>query len=393
MRIGMLLDKPFPHDPRVANEARSLIDAGHEVFLFCLAPRPAAPRETRDRLEIVRYSIGERFWRKASALILTVPAYRLWFRHRLPGFLRSYGIEALHVHDLPLVGEGLRAARGAGIPCIADLHENYPAAVRLYDWARRFPGRWLVHPQRWDAYERAVLPKVDRIVVVIEEARARLLAQGLPDDRIVVVENTVPVDEFERLPRDAALIRRLREHFSVTYVGKFDRHRGLETAVDAARIARRAMPELLLVLVGTGATEPALVRRVRDHDLRDVVAFEGWQPFDRFASYVEGSALGLIPHLKSPHTDTTIPHKLFHFMLLARAVVATDCAPIARILRRTGAGRIYRSGDPEALAQVWLELRDQSRREDLGAAGREAVLSRYRWDVSARRLIDLYAGL
>ena len=36
MKIGMILDQEFPPDPRVQNEAISLIKAGHEVFLFCL---------------------------------------------------------------------------------------------------------------------------------------------------------------------------------------------------------------------------------------------------------------------------------------------------------------------------------------------------------------------
>lgn len=34
MKIGMILDAPFPTDPRVSNEASALINAGHEVFLF-----------------------------------------------------------------------------------------------------------------------------------------------------------------------------------------------------------------------------------------------------------------------------------------------------------------------------------------------------------------------
>jgi hypothetical protein len=34
MRIGMILDTPFPPDSRVENEAVSLIKADHEVFLF-----------------------------------------------------------------------------------------------------------------------------------------------------------------------------------------------------------------------------------------------------------------------------------------------------------------------------------------------------------------------
>ena len=36
MRIGMILDKSFPPDPRVENEARLLMDDGHELYLFCL---------------------------------------------------------------------------------------------------------------------------------------------------------------------------------------------------------------------------------------------------------------------------------------------------------------------------------------------------------------------
>ena len=36
MRIGMILDKTFPPDPRVENEAVTLINHGFEVFLFCL---------------------------------------------------------------------------------------------------------------------------------------------------------------------------------------------------------------------------------------------------------------------------------------------------------------------------------------------------------------------
>jgi glycosyltransferase involved in cell wall biosynthesis len=74
-------------------------------------------------------------------------------------------------------------------------------------------------------------------------------------------------------------------------------------------------------------------------------------------------------------------------------VVATDCAPIERIVRETGAGLIYPSGDASALARALLELRDPERRRVMGEAGRRAVLERYRWDLTAQRLIALYATL
>jgi len=34
MKIGMILDAPFPTDPRVSNEASALINAGMKFFFF-----------------------------------------------------------------------------------------------------------------------------------------------------------------------------------------------------------------------------------------------------------------------------------------------------------------------------------------------------------------------
>ena len=55
MRIGMILDKTFPPDPRVANEAVSLIEKGHEVFLFCLKYNDEPEIEIIKGIQVRRY--------------------------------------------------------------------------------------------------------------------------------------------------------------------------------------------------------------------------------------------------------------------------------------------------------------------------------------------------
>ena len=72
------------------------------------------------------------------------------------------------------------------------------------------------------------------------------------------------------------------------------------------------------------------------------VVFEGFQPQEKIPSYIIASSIGLIPHLKTAHTDNTIPHKLFHYMLMNKPVVAANCNPIERILNESNAGLIYR---------------------------------------------------
>ena len=46
MKIGMILESGFPPDPRVENEAVSLIEDGHEVFLLC----STFAKSTRDEI-------------------------------------------------------------------------------------------------------------------------------------------------------------------------------------------------------------------------------------------------------------------------------------------------------------------------------------------------------
>ena len=54
MKIGMVLDAEFPPDPRVENEAISLVKAGFDVFLFCLSYQ-TSNQENYKGIEVRRY--------------------------------------------------------------------------------------------------------------------------------------------------------------------------------------------------------------------------------------------------------------------------------------------------------------------------------------------------
>jgi glycosyltransferase involved in cell wall biosynthesis len=394
LRVGMLLDHSFPPDPRVANEARALVKAGHEIHLLCLRHDPRQPaREVWQGVRIHRVTISRWLYRKISAVSLDLPAYRWFIRRALRRFIEQERVDVLHVHDLPMVGEGIRAARRAGIVLVADLHENWPAALQNYGYVRRFPGRILISPARWARHEGKVLPLADRIIVVIEEARDRLVSAGLDPKRIAVVRNTVEVDDFHGFGLDAAILDRFKDRFVLSYLGGFERHRGIETAVRAIPLLTEAIPSVLLLLIGTGSTGPSLRALAERLGVTDRVVFEGYQPFRSFPSYIAASRVCLIPHLKNEHTDTTIPHKLFHYMLLARPVVTSDCRPLKRIVEETGCGVVYPSGDPAALARAIAGLTDSRISEAMGAAGRRAVHDTYNWGRDAETLTKLYEGI
>lgn len=387
----MLLDRTFPPDPRVANEARSLAAAGHEVHLLCLRHDASrAEREEWQGVQVHRMTIPRWFYRKFSAVSLDLPFYRWALRGPLRRMVVREGIDLLHTHDLPMVALGVAIARAHQIPIVADLHENWPAALRTYGYTQRFPGRVLISPARWERHEREILRRVDHVITVIEEAAERVADLGIPTDRIEVIRNTVAIDEFKGFPHDGSIESGLSGRFVLSYLGGFERHRGIETVVAAMPALRARMPGCILLLVGGGSTEGALRRLAGELGILDAVRFEGWQPFEKFPSYIRASSVCLIPHLKNDHTDTTIPHKLFHYMLLERPVVTTDCRPLKRIVEETGAGLVVPSGDSAAMAEAIAGLGGPSRRAAMGEAGRRAVEDRYNWSRDAENLVALY---
>lgn len=393
MRILMVLDHPFPPDLRVENEIRTLVGAGHQVTLLAVGPdtRPAA--DTHLGARILRRRIPRRMSNWLRGLAGMTPLTDLAFARWIAQVHAVAPFDALHVHDLYLVGAGLRAAHRLQVPLVADLHENWVEALQHYAWSTRLPGRLVVRIPAWERVERRWVRQADRLVVPIEEAADRYAALGVPRARIAVVPNTVDLASFDAYPLETDVVEATRSGFTLVYTGHIDAHRGLETVVDAMPAIRAAVPEARLVVVGSGSTVPELHARVDALGLSDVVRFEGHQPQARIKSYLAGADVALVPHLKTPHTDNTIPHKIFHAMRVGVPVVVSDCTPLVRIVDDAQCGAVFTSGDPASLAEAIIALSRDPNRAAMGERGRTAVQERYNWDATARPLVDLYAGL
>ena len=137
-----------------------------------------------------------------------------------------------------------------------------------------------------------------------------------------------------------------------------------------------------------------LVRLVDRLGCGDVVEMTGWQTFDRIWSYIHASDVCLVPHQRNPHTDTTIPHKIFQYMMLGKPVLVSDCLPLARVINDSGGGLVFRYDDPIDFAAKVRQLHDDTDlRAKVSEAGREAFLDRYNWEKTSGELVRLYEGI
>ncbi len=395
MRIGMMMKwKVPPMNVRVSNEAETLAGEGHEVH-FLVEGRRGQPRE--ETVGAVRLVRGVRLSRIEEIL----QRYTFNFTYRDPRwagaiarFVRERAIDVLHVNDIPLLGEAVRAGRRFSIPVVADLHENYPAGLQVW-YTNAFKKATIYSYDRWSRYERGILRRADAVVVVIEEARERVAALGVPLDKIRVVPNTVRA-EMGTVAIDTALVERYRGRFVVSYIGGFAPHRGLDAAIRALPMLRDEVPGILLVLVGGGndAYRRRLERTASDLGCGNLVEWAGWQPQDAIWSFIEASDICLVPHARNPHTDTTIPNKIFQYLMRGRPVIVSDCPPLRRIAEETGGGLVFTWNSPAELAERILRLyRDPEMRRGMAEAGRRAVLERFTWERTSGPLVELYRSL
>ncbi len=119
-----------------------------------------------------------------------------------------------------------------------------------------------------------------------------------------------------------------------------------------------------------------------------------WQPSGRARSYIAASSACLVPYSASEHTHTTVPHKLFQYMLAGKPVVVSDVRPLKRIIEETQAGLVFKADDPTSLAEALIALhKTPGLTERLGANGHRAAVGPYAWRHDARRLVEVYRSL
>ncbi|NOX57269.1 MAG: glycosyltransferase family 4 protein, partial [Planctomycetes bacterium] len=396
MNILMVLSsQKFPPDRRVEREARDLIRSGHRVYLM------ARRGPGQDRLENVDGVHVIRVWLPFQKnRILCDMAHYLFQRYAILFSIlsacRQHDIRALHVHDLPYAFATSLAGWMLGIPVVFDMHEHYTAMLQMgfdapaYRQLRPF-AFMLLTVLRLE--ERFACRRAHRIIVVASEHIPRIESLGIPPDRIVVVTNTEDPDQFAGFAIDDSIVKQFADDFVILYVGAFNPHRGLDTAIDAMPAVIREIPNAKLLLVGDGISQKQLHQRAIDAGLADRVIFPGFQPFRLLPTYIEASAVCLIPHISTPHIETTMPNKIFQFMILGRPTVATDVAPLRRVIDDAECGLVYKERDAAALAETILQLKDENLRKRLGDNGKRAVLDRYNWPQTVLALLAIYREL
>ena len=230
--------------------------------------------------------------------------------------------------------------------------------------------------------------RVDAVVSVSEFSKAKLVASGIPAEKVTVIHNGIDSTVATGAVRDTVR-ERLRSEWSVSaeevLVGvacRFDEIKGLSYLLEAFRDLAQACPQLKLVMIGSGPMEAKLKQFVINEKLSDKVVFTGFR--SDIASCLEAIDIYALPSLIENHSIA-----LLEAMRASKAIIASDAGGNTESVRHEEEALVVPVSDSEAIKAVLLRLLNETglcRR--LGAAAQARFKERFTQEAMSKRTAD-----
>ena len=308
----------------------------------------------------------------------------LYFRHRL------------------MCKTGIRLSKKYGIPSVVEFnsfcHRSYrdtvvPAAIEKHGKLIALPlmtTRGII-TSILKRFEKTILKNVDTIVTVSEVLKKELMEFGVDSEKILVLPNGVDPNFFVNNEMKGEEIRSRYDLSDgktvVGFAGTFGNWHGIEELTEA--VEKLKDDELEFILIGDGMMRKKMEETLKD---RQDVHFLGKIPFEQMPAHLSACDILIISNSWNPNDKRPFfgsPTKLFEYMSMGKAIVASDLTQIGQILDNEQTALLFPTGNIDAMVNSVRRLRnDPELRVKLGNKAREVVSERHTWQKNAARVIE-----
>jgi len=215
--------------------------------------------------------------------------------------------------------------------------------------------------------------QVDCFICVADAIRRMLIEDGVPESRIVVVNEGIDLERVDAAP-PAKLHEELWLPHDAPIVGNVAAlvpHKGQRHLIEAAALVVRQVPDARFVIAGQGELRAALERQIREHRLEKHVTLLGFRTdilslhkaFDVFVMSSVTEGLGT---------------SLLDAMACGRPIVATAAGGIPEVIENGRTGFLVPPRDHAAMANAIVRLlNDAALRRRMGETGLATARERF----------------
>jgi glycosyltransferase involved in cell wall biosynthesis len=244
--------------------------------------------------------------------------------------------------------------------------------------------------------EHAVMSRCDRVVVLSEFMRQRVMAvHGIPADRIALVpgatdphafvptQNRKTVREALGLPADRTILFTVRNLVP---------RMGLENLLSALAALGAERHKCTLVIGGEGPLRGTLEAGIRQRGLGDVVRLAGFISEMQLVQYYQAADLVVMPSLQLEGFGLVTVEA----MACGTPVLGTPVGAIPEILNQVDPILVAEGTDGRSLARalerVLRRIQEPGESDRLGRKGRALIERRYNWTQHCHDLAGLLGG-
>lgn len=336
----------YPQDVRVRKEVHALLEAGYAVDVICLRSEGQKKRENVEGAHV--YRLGTEHQR--GSLLLYIFEYASGFMKMfayVTYLFWQHRYQFIQVNTLPDVLVFVTIIpRLFGVKVLLDMHEPAPELFVAKFGPNRF--QWAV---RWIAFfEQLSMKYAAAALAVNDTIRQRYIERGADGKKIYVVRN-VPEHDVDT----AGLSPNYGNRFTLLLHGLIAERYGHEMSIRAIAMIRHEIPNIHLIIAGSGENEPRVLEVAKELDCLDIVTFLGWVSTEQIRELIASTDVGLVPLLPSPFADLCQPNKLFELVSGKRAVIASRLKAIEESFDDSSL-KFFEPGDTEDLSAAILEL-------------------------------------
>ncbi len=374
MKVLMLLTNPFRPDPRVYEEAKVLVEDGHEVTTLCWDRGEGYPeREVVDGIKVERIKIQSSYGNPRDFIGGIARFYLRALRN-----LRKRKFGVIHAHDFDTLPLAVKLKKLHGWKVIYDAHDHYPSMIAD------------VLPSPIPGY----IAKFERYLLRFTDARiaaSEAIAREIGAKPFVIVLNAKNLRDYEIPPNRVREFRKKinpENKFLIVYIGILKLWTPLPYIIKAVK----KLSDVKLIVGGKGPHEREILEMMKDASNMEYV---GWVDKEDIPIYTLSSNVIVLPSNSSKiYTRVSVPNKIMEGLAAGKPIIAGRNTEGGRIVKECDAGMLCDYGDVFCLARSIKNLiGDKELYSRYSKNARICAQKKYNWNIMKKRLVEVYRSL
>lgn len=373
----MPLSNCFDPDPRVYQEALSLVKSGYDVTILAWDrefKRP--PYEEIDGINVERIYVRSTHGRGTTQIFFLA---LFWLKAFYRAMKKDFNV--IHCHDFDTLPLGFLIGKLRGKKIVYDAHESFA------DMLTGSVPSWLT--KAIALVEMALVKRIDLLITIGETLRNDFQRRGAK--HTCVVANYKNPDDF-KFPESLLADEKKKfgipsDKLVITYLAWLSKERKVISLMQAVK----QLSDVFLLIGGDGPLKDWVQKEAAASKNIIYLGFVNPKDVPLYTALADFIFYGF--DKTNPNSKYSAPNKLFEALAAGKAIITGDFGEIGRIVREEQCGVVLSENGSKGIKKA---LRDYLRRDNLDEYKRRSQAigqSKFNWKRAEEVLLTRYESL